>query len=345
MANSNRRSKERDTFHHVGSRIAHKVYFLEEGERNDFIEMARRVAVFTGIQLVGWCIMANHFHLLLYLPLPEEVAEEEVLRRYGILKGVKAADLMREAFAKWRLTGEAGESQVQDWLSAQRKRMYSVPSYMKILKQWFTEEYNRRHSHVGTLWETEYYDRGVAPERKELAKRLAYIHLNPIRAAIASSFDGYVWSSWTAFRRGDDVALAGLRLVYGDEMPIDEIGDMHTQLMEQLLEEEKRKRAEAIALKRAAGYEVPCDTLTNEALVAQAAVHLEQVRRESMLLREMRNAADVPAKERKAALRDEVRNMIRLHPDFTPSQLMEALDIPQATIYRILKSLQTDKTG
>ena len=64
MANSNYRTKDHDTVHHLVSRIAHRVYFLKDEERNDFIEMMRRTAEFCGIELIGWCIMTNHFHIL-----------------------------------------------------------------------------------------------------------------------------------------------------------------------------------------------------------------------------------------------------------------------------------------
>lgn len=40
-----------------------------------------------------------------------------------------------------------------------RRRMYSMPEYMKMIKQWFTEDYNARHVHKGTMWEATYRDR------------------------------------------------------------------------------------------------------------------------------------------------------------------------------------------
>ena len=68
MGFSNFRKREPFTVHHIMNRIAHRVFFLRDEERNDFIEMMRRVAEFTGIQLLGWCVMNNHFHILAYLP-------------------------------------------------------------------------------------------------------------------------------------------------------------------------------------------------------------------------------------------------------------------------------------
>ena len=194
MAASNFRVHEYDTVHHLMSRIAHKVFILNEDDRNDFLDIMWRAAEFVGVTLLGWCVMTNHFHLLVYLPPPIELGEDEILRRYEILKGKTAAANKRKELDKFR--SEGCEDVVNEWFERQRKRMYDIGSFMKIVKQWFTEMYNVRYSHTGTLWEGEYLDKGVKRTTSEMAKRLAYIHLNPIRALLASRFDEYRWSSF-----------------------------------------------------------------------------------------------------------------------------------------------------
>ena len=268
--------------HHLISRIAHRVYFLKDDERKDFLEIARRAAQFSGVQLLGWCVMGNHFHLLVFLPTPRFVDEQEVIERYGALKGVQAASSIASMLIEWRKQGESGERRVSEWLEAQRRRMYDVGIFMKIVKQWFTTEYNRRNGHKGTLWESAYFDRVVPLCASEMAKCLAYIHLNPIRAAASDKFDGYAWSSYSAFRKGDPTATAGMHFIYGNEESDDAIAASHEFLLEELLEKEKLRRAEEIARKRAAGYEVPPDPLTDEALVAQRAAHLAEVQKASI---------------------------------------------------------------
>ena len=339
MPSSSSRVRDYNTVHHIGSRIAHKVYFLEEGERNDFIAMTRRVADFCGIQLIGWCIMANHFHLLVYLPVPAKLDEQEILRRYAQLNGQAVASAMENTLDRLRQQGDTGAMRISQWLNSQRKRMYDISIFMKILKQWFTEEYNRRHSHTGTLWEARYFDRPVLYSTKDIARCLAYIHLNPVRAAIVDSCDAYAWSSYCAFKDGDLVAVAGMRFAYGDETSVDEIVRQHEELMDGLLEDEKRNRAEEIARKMAAGYSLPCDPLTSEAMVAQASAHLEEASRALIALRAIRDA-DLSAKQKRAALKEEVRLAKTVHPDFDFSQLMDLLSIPRSTLYRILKELQ-----
>ena len=346
MSNSSNRSKEYETVHHITSRIAHKVRFLqEEAERNELIEMIRRAAEFTGIKLLGWCVMINHFHILAFLPPPVEVDEREILRRYGILKGVNGAVALEEELAKLRLQCEDGCRTADQRLAAQRRRMYNIGEFVKIVKQWFSEEYNRRNGHTGTLWEGVYHDRVVAYCRKDIAECLGYIHLNPIRAAACATFDGYAWSSYSAFKKGDGVAIDGMRFVYaqrmedGQELSVEDIASMHEELLANLLEKWKLRRAEEIALKRAAGYTMPDDPLTNEALLSQAQAHLEEVRKASMNLRLNRDMA-ATLKARRANLEDEILHLLTLRPGIGVGEMSDALEIPAPTLYRYLAKLK-----
>ena len=346
MSNSSHRSKDYDTVHHITSRIAHRVRFLqEEAERNDLIEMIRRAADFTGVKLLGWCIMINHFHILAYLPAPADISDEELIRRYGALKGASAANALRIKVESLRLHGESGKKAAYDCLADVRKRMYSVGSFMKIVKQWFSEEYNRRNGHRGTLWEGAYYDRIVPCAQSEMRKCLGYIHLNPIRAAACSTFDGYAWSSYSAFKKGDPVAIDGMRFVYSQktederELTLDEIAGMHEVLLANLLEKWKLRRAEEIAIKRAAGYKMPDDPLTDAALLSQAEAHLEEVRKASVNLRLKRDFA-ATLKTRRANLEEEIVNLLTLRPGISVEEMSETLAIPAPTLDRYLTRLR-----
>lgn len=339
MGISNNRSQEPDSVHHLLCRIAHRVFFMKDDERNDFVEMMRRVAGFCGIKLLGWCIMTNHFHILAYLPVrPEVIDEDEVLRRVEILKGRAGASQLAEELA--RLRAQGAEDEAARMLDRMRARMYDLGEFMKTLKQWFTQEYNRRYSHVGTLWESAYHDKNVPMKVSDMTRVLAYIHLNPIRAAIVTGFAEYPWSSLTAARKGDEVAIAGLKFANdAEEASAEELIASHGELMECLLEEIKRKRAEEIARKRAAGYEVPTDALTSEAYVAQAAAHLEKVVAAGIEIKE-----EARRYQKSAAKREELESRLRelksSDPDISIGELVATLGISRASVFRLLKSSQ-----
>lgn len=346
MSNSSCRNKEYDTVHHITSRIAHKVRFLQdEAERTDLVEMIRRAAEFSGIRLIGWCVMVNHFHILAFLPQPVKLPDDEVVRRYGVLKGARAAVALQTKLDGLRSGGEEWAKEAADCLDAIRGRMYKVGSFMKIVKQWFSEEYNRRTDHKGTLWEGPYHDRIVAYRQSEIRKCLGYVHLNPIRAAACATFDGYRWSSYCDFKQGDEAAVAGMRFVYdakkedGSELSLSEIAGMHEEFLCDLLEDEKRRIAEDIARKRAAGQEVPLDPLTTEAMVAQAAEHMSKVSIASMELQEQRQHAKSVRDKRKVAEKELV-SLVEVYPGIRSDQLLELLGVSKSALYRLLSGLK-----
>lgn len=337
MSASNNRVRDYETVHHLTSRIAHRVFFLGDDERNDLVECVRRCALFSGIRLLGWCVLANHFHLLVHLPTPVPLDEDQLLRRYGILKGRKSANAAAEQLAKWRQTGNAKAADV--WLDGLRRRMYDIGEFMKTVKQWFTEEYNRRQAHRGTLWESVYHDRPVPMRVRDISRVLGYIHLNPIRAAATSAFEGYAWSSFAALKKGDETALAGIRFVYDQpDASREDLVAQHTTLMDELLEDEKRKRAEEIARRRAQGYEVPPDHLTSEATVAQAAAHLEKVR-DALEELNARRPAGRKSRRTGESADLEVLTALESNPSASVEAIASMLSLSPSTVYARLRSL------
>ena len=370
MGNSNFRVKECLTIHHVINHIAHQVFFLREEERNDFVAMMKRTAEFSGIQLIAWCIMTNHFHLLVFLPERIEVDEAEVVRRVGVLKGEAGAKALQAQLAKLRTCDEAKdaraaeisadrekdteeisenrekgsnelpacEKKVKEVLDRYRRRMYDVGEFMKTLTQWFTEEYNRRFSHTGTLWEAAYLDRLVSLKRESLERVVAYIGLNPFRAGVSMDFDAYLWSSLHDAANGDELAIRGLRLVYGDEMEVSDMIDALHARMEASLDAEKRRWAVEVARRRKAGYDVPANPLTDEAYVAQVAAHLDEVVRAGTELHEQDELF-----QRRFAQRQELEGQIvaaiRLQPAVSTAELARKLKKPMPTVYAHLRGL------
>jgi len=339
MSASNSRIKDYSTIHHITSRIAHRVFFLGDDERNDLMMMIRRSSQFCSVKLLAWCVMANHFHLLVYLPPPEELSEEDVLQRYAILKGPQGRLSIERTHTTWRLQGESGCLRVQEWFDRQRKRMYDIGEFIKIVKQWFTEEYNRRNAHVGTLWESVYHDRLVEYKESAIETCACYIHLNPIRGAICTGYSEYPWSSMTAISRDDQMAIDGMRFIYSDQdSAVHDLVARHARMMDVLLEREKRIRAEEIARKRAAGYEVPCDPLTSEAMVAQALAQRERVINAGVEIAEAtlsyRKCIEV-----RDNIEQQIISLVKANTFVKPGEMAKTLSIPQSTVYKCLQGL------
>ena len=70
-----------DRCYHLISRIANRAFYFGEEERTGFVARMWRVAYFSCVEVLAYCVMCNHFHILAYVPPPRELAEEEVLAR------------------------------------------------------------------------------------------------------------------------------------------------------------------------------------------------------------------------------------------------------------------------
>jgi len=345
-----------NTVHHLTSRIAHQAYFLREEECNDFLSLVLRVSAFSGVEPLGWCIMNNHFHLHVYLPEPPELSDEEVLARYALLRGDAQRLLSDEdddrivnpyaqSGAGCRTGCASSDGRIQartELVKSIRRRLYSIAEYMRMIKKWFSDTYNERSGHKGTMWEAIYDDNPVfLPERYEdyddLRDILAYIHLNPVRAAVTPGFAAYPWSSYTAYRQGDERAIAAMHLAYPG-LPDEEIVTIHEDRMARLLEKWKRKRAEEIARKRIAGCEMPTDPLTDECLVIQ---EMERIKQAQKLVVELQLEREVVKGTRKvrALVFRQIKALVKVYPDVTSQSLAKTLEVPKRSIQRYLADL------
>ena len=354
------RNTDYNTVHHLTSRIAHRAYFLKEEARNDFLSLTMRVSAFSGVELLGWCIMDNHFHLYVYLPEPPTLSDEEVIRRYHLLKGYVRRLLSDEdddrivnpytqtgaACPTPRASSDGFAKARVELIRSIRRRMYSIAEYMRMIKKWFSDDYNENNGHKGTMWEAIYGDSDpfylpeFVEEYTDLRDRLAYIHLNPVRAAIVSDFSSYPWSSYTAFRKGDPVAVAAMRRAYPG-MTDEDVVLVHEERMSRLLEDWKRKRAEEIARKRDAGYSLPPDPLTDECMVAQAREQIERVRKQVVEL-QLEREVTKGTKRIRSIIQRQILALVSVYPDMTPQSYAKTLKVPLRSIQRYLASLIRD---
>ena len=77
-------------YYHLVSRCALKEFLLEEEEKRVFVGMLRRVAAFSGVEVLTHCVMTNHFHILVRIPAPQALTEGELLSPDGTAIGSRS---------------------------------------------------------------------------------------------------------------------------------------------------------------------------------------------------------------------------------------------------------------
>ena len=213
--------------YHVVSRVVERRMAFGDEEKRQFVKLMKMYAGFSGIQVVSWCVMDNHFHLLVAVPDQGELTEATVLKR---MEMIYTPAQMAEI--RLRLDAHPTDAGRRDVLAPYLLRMGNLGAFMKTLKQRFTQWFNRKHERKGTLWEDRYhstiveyqgYSKAVAGTNREAAEvrshaaRIvaAYIDLNPIRAGMVDDPKDYAWSGYGAAVRGDKDAVSGLRAIWG----------------------------------------------------------------------------------------------------------------------------------
>ena len=188
-------SQVRPVIYHLISRVVDRRFVLGDGEREHFRMLMRMVENFSGCRVLSYCIMSNHFHLLLEVPPMAEggLTDGEFEKRLLATQteaGV-AAVMNRLATAR----AEGLENEVKELIESYTYRMHDLSEFMKSLVQRFTRWFNRTHQRTGTLWEERY--KSVIVEGGVASKTIAaYIDLNPVRAGMVKDPADYRWSSY-----------------------------------------------------------------------------------------------------------------------------------------------------
>ncbi len=194
--------------YHVTSRIVDRSFKMDEGEREIFRHILRKAAGFSGVNVLTYAILSNHFHVLLDVPPHPVLDDAELLRRVAVLYGVAEATLHKERWDGWRSIGL--DLLVEREQSLLRRRMGDVSPFMKLLKQRYSICYNQRHKRTGTLWEGRYVSILVEGDSRSLSTIAAYIDLNPVRAGIVKDPADYRWSGYGEACGGSAIARQGI---------------------------------------------------------------------------------------------------------------------------------------
>ena len=211
MARPNRIKLDGEGYYHVIDRIAHREFLLrDERIKKRLLDLMRRAAEFSGVDVCTYVLMDNHLHLCVHVPEAGEIDERTVVERVGTLYGEPRAAALRAELERLRAAGmEADAVRMLDRL---RARMGDLSEFMKTFKQRVTQWYNRELGHEGTLWCGRF--KSVLLDKDGAVCAVAnYIHCNPVRAKMVESAEDYRWSGLGAAVLGDKRAIRGLSVI------------------------------------------------------------------------------------------------------------------------------------
>jgi REP element-mobilizing transposase RayT len=195
----------RSAVYHCISRVVGGQALLDDLGKEKLVGILWPMAKFCGIEVITYCMMSNHFHLLLRVPQAQDLTDEELLERMEALYGKKGTlvELARKAMAQHGRVD-------QDIRQSMLERMGDVSAFMKEFKQRFSRWYNRQTGRFGTLWAERFKSVLVEDQPGVVETLAAYIDLNPVRAGLTDDPKDYRFCGYAAALAGNKLARAGL---------------------------------------------------------------------------------------------------------------------------------------
>jgi putative transposase len=185
------------SFYHVMSRVVDRRKVFEAKDKEIFRKILRNQEAFTGVRIVTYCLMSNHFHLLLEVPDRETLQpldEEGLLAVLPLLYPGDVVEGVKQELDRARAAGD--ERWHREILNRYERRRGDLGLFLKEVKLRITFYMNKRLDRTGTLWEGRYKSVLVEDCERALLTISAYIDLNPIRAGLVANPEDYRWCGY-----------------------------------------------------------------------------------------------------------------------------------------------------
>jgi REP element-mobilizing transposase RayT len=132
-------------------------------------------------QVWDYVVMGNHYHALIYIPQAEDMSRAEVLRRW------------QEAEVAVNRPGPDDPS--EETLDAHRRKIHDISFVVGNFQQRFTQWYNKCNERWGKLFGGR-FDSVLLDEQGAVARVMAYITLNAVRARLVDDPAEYQWCGY-----------------------------------------------------------------------------------------------------------------------------------------------------
>lgn len=161
--------------YHVMSRTALDGFPFGDVEKDFFVGLIKRFSRLYFTEVLGFCCMGNHFHLLVRMLPESDFSDKDIRKRFMEFYG-----------------DDRNFSRGQ--IPFFREKWSSLSEFVREIKLGFSRFYNKRHNRRGFFW-GDRFKSVVVDNGETLINCLSYIDLNPIRAGIVKRPEEYRWNS------------------------------------------------------------------------------------------------------------------------------------------------------
>ena len=195
--------------YHCVTRVVAGDFLLNDVAKERLRRMLWKQAAFAGVEIITYCILSNHFHVLLRIPAEVRPDDPELLRRTQAYYGPQHPVALRLAEEMEK------HGSLPDTIRTRLlKRMGNLSAFMGDLKQRFSIYFNRNRQRFGTLWAERYTSLLVEDAPPAIRTVAMYIDLNPVRAGLVKDPADYRFCGYAEAAADQSEARQGLLNAY-----------------------------------------------------------------------------------------------------------------------------------
>ena len=185
-------SIEDTPYYHIVSRCVRRAFLCGkdkysgksyEHRRGLIVDRVKFLSSVFKIDICSYAIMSNHYHLVLKLNDTKDWSIHQVLANWSSLCNLP---YLCQKFLDKQVIDKAEMREVLKLTNEYRNRLMSISWFMKMLNQDIAFKANTEDGCKGHFFESRFKSQALLDERA-LLTCMAYVDLNPIRAAMAYS--------------------------------------------------------------------------------------------------------------------------------------------------------------
>ena len=214
-------------YYHLMSQVVRQQFIFGEEEKLHFRWLMRRLEKFMGVRVLTYCIMSNHFHILLEVPECDWLSDEALFERIDAYYSPVKAERIHRKYERLKAYDLAAgnDKMVTAWRKKYLVRMGSLSHFAKDLKELFTKWYNKKTEQSGTLWAERFRSILVEDSEGTLLTMAAYIDLNPVRAKMVKDPKDYRFCGYGEAMGGGRASKSGIcalaQIIRRDDKEVD----------------------------------------------------------------------------------------------------------------------------
>ncbi|WP_223786816.1 transposase [Marinicella meishanensis] len=179
-------------YYHVVSRCVRRAFLCGddhttgrsfEHRRKWVVDRMKFLAKLFALDICAYAIMSNHFHIVLKVNSTQDWSDKRVLMTWA---GLFDLPLLCERYVRGDQMSNPELEFVIIKADEYRKRLMDISWFMKTLNEYIARRANIEDGCTGHFWESRFKSQALLDERA-LLTCMAYVDLNPIRAAMAKT--------------------------------------------------------------------------------------------------------------------------------------------------------------